>query len=229
MVSFQSLDGNSEVEVGNKPISSKRQLELEQQVLEAKLRQQKIQSDLDNKWRQQEETTLRNRLSASGSFDSADSASSETHVFAGNNPALNNMTANIFDKDRSSTPNSSGSSSSRATGSDDKPIIVKDLKPTPTAKLERSNDRVYEATTSVVRAVMVLSQGVQSKSSSSTGQKEEHGNSGRRGSNPSNNTNHLENVKSVGIELRALLAAVDNIVPAFPTSTHREVSIDLKK
>ena len=94
------------------------------------------------------------------------------------------------------------------------------MKPTPTAKLERSNDRVYEATTSVVRAVMVLSQGVQSKQ----GEKGDQGNSGRRGSNPSNNTNHLENVKSVGIELRALLAAVDNIVPAFPTTTHREVS-----
>ena len=200
---------------------------MEQQVLEAKLRQQKIQSDLDNKWRQQEETNLRKRLSASGSFDSADSASSETHVFAGKNPGLNNATSNVFDKDRSSTPNSSGSSSSRATGSDDKSIIVKELKPTPTAKLERSNDRVYEATTSVVRAVMVLSQGVQSKGSSSTGGGGEQGNSGRRGSNPSNNTNHLENVKSVGIELRALLAAVDNIVPAFPTSTHREVSLHL--
>ena len=105
------------------------------------------------------------------------------------------------------------------------------MKPTPTAKLERSNDKVYEATTSVVRAVMVLSQGVQSKNASSTGQSSsqntggEPGNGGRRGSNPSNSTNHLENVKSVGIELRALLAAVDNIVPAFPTATHREVSL----
>ena len=105
------------------------------------------------------------------------------------------------------------------------------MKPTPTAKLERSNDRVYEATTSVVRAVMVLSQGVQSKNASLAGQSSsqsaggESGSGGRRGSNPSNNTNHLENVKNVGIELRALLAAVDNIVPAFPTATHREVSL----
>ena len=109
--------------------------------------------------------------------------------------------------------------------------MIIDLKPTPTAKLERSNDRVYEATTSVVRAVMVLSQGVQSKNASSTGQNSsqtaggESGSGGRRGSNPSSNTNHLENVKNVGIELRALLAAVDNIVPAFPTTTHREVSL----
>ena len=106
---------------------SKRQLELEQQVLEAKLRQQKIQSDLDNKWRQQEETNLRKRLSASGSFDSADSTSSETHIFTGANPGIINPTSNVFDKDRSSTPNSSGSSSSRAAGSDDKPIVVKGM------------------------------------------------------------------------------------------------------
>ena len=78
---------------------------------------------------------------------------------------------------------------------------------------------------------MVLSQGVQSKNSSSTGQSQgsnaggENGSSSRRGSNPSCNPNHLENVKSVGIELRALLAAVDNIVPAFPTATHREVNL----
>ena len=102
-------------------------MELEQQVLEAKLRQQKIQSDLDNKWREQEETNLRKRLSASGSFDSADSTSSETHIFPGGNSRTNNQTSNISDKDRSSTPNSSGSSSSRLTGSDDKPIVVKGM------------------------------------------------------------------------------------------------------
>lgn len=89
------------------------------------MRQQKIQSDLDNKWRQQEETNLRKRLSASGSFDSADSTSSESHMFTGTNPGIINPTSNVFDKDRSSTPNSSGSSSSRAMGSDDKPIVVK--------------------------------------------------------------------------------------------------------
>ena len=104
------------------------------------------------------------------------------------------------------------------------------MKPTPTAKLERTNDTVYEATTCVVRAVMVLSQGVQSKSSNASAGRHsqasvagaESGNHSRRNSQ-SSNTNHLENVKNVGVELRALLSAVDNLVPAFPTSTHREV------
>lgn len=35
------------------------------------------------------------------------------------------------------------------------------MEPTPTAPLDRNNDRVYDSTTSVVRAVMSLSQGVQ--------------------------------------------------------------------
>jgi focal adhesion kinase 1 len=104
------------------------------------------------------------------------------------------------------------------------------MKPTPTAKLERTNDMVYEATTSVVRAVMVLSQGVQSKNATSSVSTDsqspvtggEGGSNSRRGSH-SSSTNHLENVKNVGIELRALLSAVDNLVPAFPSSTHREV------
>lgn len=75
------------------------------------------------------------------------------------------------------------------------------MRPTPTAKLERHHDTVYEATTNVVRAVMSLSQSVQS-----------------------NMTNkYLDKVKSVGIELRRLLAAVDVLVPAFPVSTHLQV------
>ena len=108
--------------------------------------------------------------------------------------------------------------------------IIIDLKPTPTAKLERTNDTVYEATTCVVRAVMVLSQSVQSKAASSSsdghiqssGAGGECGNSSRRGSQ-SSNPNHLENVKNVGVELRSLLSAVDCLIPAFPSSTHREV------
>lgn len=75
------------------------------------------------------------------------------------------------------------------------------MKPTPTAQLDRTNDSVYESTTNVVRAVMSLSQGVQL-------QKAEK---------------YLDYVKTVGLELRHLLAAVDFLVPAFPPSTHREV------
>ena len=96
-------------------------------MLEAKLRQQRIQSDLDNKWRLQEELNLRKRLSTSGSFDSADSTSSENPLFSTNSAVNSNQPPHVFDKDRSSTPNSSGSASSRTNVSDDKAIIVKGI------------------------------------------------------------------------------------------------------
>ena len=77
--------------------------------------------------------------------------------------------------------------------------------PKPTAQLDRTNDNVYHATTCVVRSVMALSRSVQQQQS----------------------THYLENVKAVGFELRKLLEAVDQLVPALPISTHREVSSNL--
>lgn len=85
--------------------------------------------------------------------------------------------------------------------SDERSVVVKKLEPTPTARLDRTHDKVYDATTSVVRAVMLLSQGVQQAKSD----------------------NYVDLVKKVGLELRSLLASVDQLVPHFPTSTHREV------
>ena len=42
-------------------------------------------------------------------------------------------------------------------------------------------------------------------------------------------TEYLEHVKRVGIELRQLLAAVDHLVPAFPPSTHRKVTLEKER
>ena len=36
---------------------------------------------------------------------------------------------------------------------------------------------------------------------------------------------YVDLVKSVGLELRALLASVDQLMPHFPPVTHREVSL----
>jgi len=99
------------------------------------------------------------------------------------------------DKERSATPVSSGS--------EDRQFVVKKLEPTPTAPLDRTNDRVYDSTTSVVRAVMALSQGVQAHQANL----------------------YLDLVKKVGLELRELLAAVDRLIPAFPSQTHRQVEM----
>jgi len=78
--------------------------------------------------------------------------------------------------------------------------------PTPTAPLDRMNDRAYECTTSVVRAVMSLSHAV-------------------RNQTPAVGDDPLEGVRKVGLELRALLAAVDALMPAFPAATHRQVEM----
>merc|ERR1719361_2247588 len=104
----KSLDGILDGDAMNHKQVSKRQLDLEQQLLEARLRQQQLQSEEDSKWLHQEESNLRKRLSTSGSFDSADSTSSEPPMFAGNNAGGDNQNpsvpASLFDKDRSSTP-----------------------------------------------------------------------------------------------------------------------------
>jgi len=153
-----------------------RQLELEQKLLENRLRQQRIQSEADSQWLLEEENNLRKRLSITGSLGSDDLTGSNDNV-------------------------ASGSSSGEATK--ERPIVVKKAGPKPTAQLDRTNDNVYHATTCVVRSVMALSRSVQQQQS----------------------THYLENVKAVGFELRKLLEAVDQLVPALPISTHREVEM----
>ena len=77
------------------------------------------------------------------------------------------------------------------------------MEPTPTTMLDWNNDRVYDSTTSVVRAVMALSQGVQAHQANL----------------------YLDLVKKVGLELRELLAAVDRLIPAFPSNTYIQVEL----
>lgn len=67
------------------------------------------------------------------------------------------------------------------------------------AKLDRKNDPIYLCTTNVVRAIMTLSSGVEK----------------------SQIDEYLELVKTVGLELRNLLATVDSISSNFPPQTHK--------
>lgn len=75
------------------------------------------------------------------------------------------------------------------------------MEPTPTADLDRSNDRVYDSTTAVVKAIMELTQGVQKP--------------GR--------VDYLDLVRNVGLELRGLLGSVDEVVEVFPEIAKHEV------
>ncbi|EFX88947.1 LOW QUALITY PROTEIN: hypothetical protein DAPPUDRAFT_234007 [Daphnia pulex] len=161
---------------------SREHMEQERRMLEWKLPQR--QSEEDSYWLAEEESHLQRKLlsAAASSSDRSDTDSMDG--------------ANAYQKDRS-TP-------LLGNQLDDRSVIVKKLEPTPTARLDRTHDKVYDATTSVVRAVMLLSQGVQQAK--------------------------IENyVDLVGLELRTLFTSVDQLVPHFPTSTHREVDKGLSK
>ncbi|KZS20047.1 Focal adhesion kinase [Daphnia magna] len=164
----------------NEPLSD--HLEQERRMLEWKLRQQQRQSEEDSRWLAEEESHLRKRLSVAASL----SDRSDTDSMDG---------ASACQKDRS-TP-------IQGNQVDERSVVVKKLEPTPTARLDRTYDKVYDATTYVVRAVMSLSDGVKQAKID----------------------NYVDLVKKVGLELRTLLTSVDQLVPHFPPSTHREVEM----
>ncbi|XP_031295564.2 focal adhesion kinase 1 isoform X7 [Camelus dromedarius] len=81
-----------------------------------------------------------------------------------------------------------------------------EISPPPTANLDRSNDRVYENVTGLVRAVIEMSSKIQ----------------------PAPPEEYVPMVKEVGLALRTLLATVDETIPALPASTHREIEMAQK-
>lgn len=68
-----------------------------------------------------------------------------------------------------------------------------------TLALDRTNDKVYASTTSVVKAIMALSQGVEKAVA----------------------LEYLDLVRNVGIELRELLSSVDALASIFPPQAHK--------
>ncbi|KAL0119696.1 hypothetical protein PUN28_007856 [Cardiocondyla obscurior] len=155
----------------------------EQKLLEQRLLEQQRQSEEDSRWLAREEK----RLSIATSGDESASP-----------PVPRSVT-----QSPSHEPHSTNTGSLGSDKSSDKVIVVKKMEPTPTADLDRTNDKVYDCTTSVVRAIMSLSQGVQQSKADQ----------------------YLELVRRVGIELRALLSSVDVLVEILPISAHREVEM----
>ncbi|KAF6100734.1 protein tyrosine kinase 2 [Phyllostomus discolor] len=81
-----------------------------------------------------------------------------------------------------------------------------EISPPPTANLDRSNDRVYENVTGLVKAVIEMSSKIQ----------------------PAPPEEYVPMVKDVGLALRTLLATVDETIPSLPASTHREIEMAQK-
>ncbi|XP_056153905.1 protein tyrosine kinase 2aa isoform X2 [Lampris incognitus] len=81
-----------------------------------------------------------------------------------------------------------------------------EISPPPTANLDRSNDKVYENVTGLVKAVIEMSSKIQ----------------------PAAPEEYVPMVKEVGLALRTLLATVDETTPVLPASTHREIEMAQK-
>ncbi|XP_065442330.1 focal adhesion kinase 1 isoform X13 [Chrysemys picta bellii] len=81
-----------------------------------------------------------------------------------------------------------------------------EISPPPTANLDRSNDKVYENVTGLVKAVIEMSSKIQ----------------------PAPPEEYVPMVKEVGLALRTLLATVDETIPGLPASTHREIEMAQK-
>ncbi|XP_043923186.1 focal adhesion kinase 1 isoform X4 [Protopterus annectens] len=85
-------------------------------------------------------------------------------------------------------------------------IQPQEISPPPTANLDRSNDKVYENVTGLVKAVIEMSSKIQ----------------------PAPPEEYVPMVKDVGLALRTLLATVDETIPSLPASTHREIEMAQK-
>ncbi|XP_076852766.1 focal adhesion kinase 1-like isoform X2 [Brachyhypopomus gauderio] len=82
-------------------------------------------------------------------------------------------------------------------------IQPQEINSPPTANLDRSNDKVYENVTALVKAVIEMSSKIQ----------------------PAPPEEYVPMVKEVGLALRNLLATVDETIPLLPAHTHREVEM----
>ncbi|XP_014260187.2 focal adhesion kinase 1 isoform X2 [Cimex lectularius] len=147
--------------------------ESEQEEIEKKMREQLREAEEDSRWLVEGENNLKKRLSI------ATSLSDESNEGASNSDSLT----------RSKKP--------------EQVVRLKKMEPKPTADLDRTNDKVYECTKNVVKAVMALSQGVQD----------------------GHTDVYLSLVRKVGMELRSLLTSVDVLVEIFPESAIREVEM----
>ncbi|XP_076059767.1 protein tyrosine kinase 2 Fak isoform X3 [Oratosquilla oratoria] len=168
--------------------------------LHQKLRQQKKQTEEDNRWLANEENNMRKRMSfVTSASDRSDSDSDSPVAHPPSSPSPARSEDLRQEPPRSATPLSNGSGANE----DHNKIVIKQVEPNPTADLDRSNDPVYHKTTCVVRAVMTLSQGVQAGQSDL----------------------YLEHVRIVGLELRTLLSSVDLLMPQFPAESHRKIEM----
>uniref|UniRef100_A0A4W4FUC7 Focal adhesion kinase 1 n=1 Tax=Electrophorus electricus TaxID=8005 RepID=A0A4W4FUC7_ELEEL len=183
-------------------------------LMEERLMLQQQQMEEDQRWLEQEEGFLKpESRNSRGSIDREDSAL-QGLVIVANCPPLHSFphpepVAPPKKPPRPGAPSHLGSLASiNPVDSYNEGVKIQpqEISPPPTANLDRSNDKVYENVTGLVKAVIEMSSKIQ----------------------PAPPEEYVPMVKEVGLALRTLLATVDETIPILPASTHREIEMAQK-
>uniref|UniRef100_A0ABI7WGU3 Focal adhesion kinase 1 n=1 Tax=Felis catus TaxID=9685 RepID=A0ABI7WGU3_FELCA len=193
------------------------------QLVEERLIRQQQEMEEDQRWLEKEERFLKPDVRLSrGSIDREDGSlqgpTGNQHIYQpvgkpGKEDVTSNPAAPPKKPPRPGAPGHLGSLASLSSPGDSynegvKPwrLQPQEISPPPTANLDRSNDRVYENVTGLVKAVIEMSSKIQ----------------------PAPPEEYVPMVKEVGLALRTLLATVDETLPVLPASTHREIEMAQK-
>nr|KAG5701159.1 hypothetical protein BaRGS_023268 [Batillaria attramentaria] len=177
--------------------------DVDEHVIEARLRQQQRESEADAKWLQAEEKSLKrdNRAMQSEDSDSTKENSPPPlppHAPQTPPPAPLQIQSQAVTVRRTSTDSRSSSTSDSTDGG---AAVL-----TQKSQTNRANDKVYEMTTSVVRAVMTMTKEAPTVQADC----------------------YLQMVKTIGQELRSLLSSVDDILQQLPTDNQKQIEMAQK-
>uniref|UniRef100_A0A3B3BZA2 Focal adhesion kinase 1 n=1 Tax=Oryzias melastigma TaxID=30732 RepID=A0A3B3BZA2_ORYME len=181
-------------------------------LMEEQLMIQQQQMEEDQRWLEEEERLLKpDTRSSRGSLDREDSGPQQPtgnqHIYQPVGKAEH--AAPPKKPPRPGAQTQVGSLACLNTGdgyNDGVKLQPQEISPPPTANLDRSNDKVYENVTGLVKAVIEMSSKIQ----------------------PAPPEEYVPMVKDVGLALRTLLATVDETLPQLPASTHREIEMAQK-
>ncbi|XP_023820295.1 focal adhesion kinase 1 isoform X21 [Oryzias latipes] len=181
-------------------------------LMEEQLKIQQLQMEEDQRWLEEEERLLKpDTRSSRGSLDREESGPQQPtgnqHIYQPVGKAEH--AAPPKKPPRPGAQSQVGSLACLNTGdgyNDGVKLQPQEISPPPTANLDRSNDKVYENVTGLVKAVIEMSSKIQ----------------------PAPPEEYVPMVKDVGLALRTLLATVDETLPQLPASTHREIEMAQK-
>ncbi|XP_041739507.2 focal adhesion kinase 1 isoform X21 [Coregonus clupeaformis] len=183
-------------------------------LMEERLMIQQQQMEEDQRWLEQEECFLKpESRNSRGSIDREDCSlqgpTGNQHIYQPVGLGKPEHVAPPKKPPRPGAPSHLGSLASLNpvdSYNDGVKIQPQEISPPPTANLDRSNDKVYENVTGLVKAVIEMSSKIQ----------------------PAPPEEYVPMVKEVGLALRTLLATVDETIPVLPASTHREIEMAQK-